>query len=105
MTIKLSLERYGERGWEWTQTVSDGFETTIQSLRTDGSGDGLWAWKETGNTLIGRDQNGYETYFPEYEWKQIDGICQFSLPSSRKAADAKIRRWINGYFDPLGEVE
>ena len=74
MTISISLEQYGDRGWEWTVTGVDICGDTVREhCRTNRQGEGLWN--------VG-----------SYEDKQIVGTCQFGLPANRKAAYAKIRR-------------
>lgn len=81
------MARYGEHGWEFDITSTDPLTDKRGSTtyRTNGEGDGLWvymprndAWEVDGS--------------PIYEWRQQLGTCQFSLPESRSAAYAKVRR-------------
>jgi len=80
-TIKISnLVKYRDNGWEWNITTVEPYseETEASNYRTNGEGDGLWIWNESNN-----------------EYRQILGHCQFSLPTDRAAAYAKIRRHFN----------
>jgi hypothetical protein len=83
------LERYGERGWTWTQVYQDLLGDRIaQICRTNGSGAGLWYWRKS-PTCWNADGTPYR------EWKQTLGTCQFSLTrSSRRKAYQEIRQYV-----------
>jgi len=59
-------------GWRWAVEPDDGPQ---RHYRTNREGEGLWAWSHSRS-----------------EWQQTLGTCQFSLPSNRKNAHARIMR-------------
>ena len=63
-----SLEKFGDNGWEW--------ETQEGRYRTNNSGEGLWSYIKT--TAIIKNADGSTESV--YEWKQVLGTTQFSLP-------------------------
>jgi len=71
----ITLEKF-ENGWKFT--------VLGRHYRTNKDGTGLWQLARTGNIMSDGE--------PEVEWKQVRGLCQFSLPVNRKAAYSKIRR-------------
>jgi hypothetical protein len=81
--ISVSMQEYGS-GWRWTYTAEDEVLGEMSGrMRTNPNGDGLW-WVGT-----------YEgVWAHNYEDNQILGTSQFWLPSERRAAYAKIRRYI-----------
>lgn len=74
----IEMKRYGEIGWE--------FRVHNIAYRTDKRGDGLWQYCNTGSWFADGEL--------EMGWKQIRGLCDFSLPADRKAAYSKIKRAI-----------
>jgi hypothetical protein len=81
-TDEITIEKYGERGWQW-QTAGQVFRG-----RTNELGNGLWS----------QDDDG---------WHQQQGTMQFSLPKNERAALYKLAKreasfWsIGGKFDNL----
>lgn len=72
---KIKLEKYGDHGWEFTLNDNEYY-------RTNSNGYGLWVYSPT-NTQYKNSNGEYETL---YEYKQILGTCQFSLPNNKKRA-------------------
>ena len=64
---KITLKKYGENGWI--------FYINGKGKRTNKNGEGLW--------LLGTKKSDFVD-------KQIEGLCQFSLPNDRKAAYNKL---------------
>jgi hypothetical protein len=78
--VILSLEQYGESGWEW--------ETPNGRYRTNSQGEGCWSYVKADAYW----KNADGTTEPVYEWKQSTGHCQFALPNDRKRAYTKLYR-------------
>lgn len=78
---KITLEKYGENGWEFT--------VDAQSYRTNKEGEGLWEYQKSGVTSVDY-VDGERKYSPVYEYKQTVGTCDFSLPRDEKRARRKI---------------
>lgn len=75
-----SLERYGTHGWEWTVCWRDyNFESGEYDIRR-------------ADYRTGRDGDGLWLSLPNGDWKQLQGTCQYSLPTSEKAARKAIMR-------------
>ena len=71
----IELEMHGAKGWK--------FNLLGTTYRTNRMGEGLWQRVQAGVWSDGE---------PAMEWRQVRGVLQFSLPSDRRAAYAKIRR-------------
>ena len=85
--MKIILAEH-DNGWEFT--VDCDVNNSVH-YRTNRDGEGLWIWTRTGSLT---KHNG--EYYEEYDWKQIEGTSQFSLPRDRKKAYDKIRRlWMS----------
>ncbi len=81
--LKIRLTRYHESGWEFALTG----DSLSARYRTNPVGDGLWQYVKSTTQWYGDGS-------PFWEFKQIEGTCQFSLPKERRAAYDKIRyRW------------
>jgi len=81
----ITLERYGEYGWEFSVTITDDLtdKPVTSRFRTNPRGDGLWQYL--------RSSAWYPDGSPVMEYRQIEGTCQFRLPADRKRAYDKIR--------------
>lgn len=91
--VSLSLSRYGDAGWEWTETTEHG----TAAYRTDACGCGLWVWRRTSGWCVDRYDNVLDHSDPNscgmcWQWKQVSGTAQFQLPANRRAAYSRIRR-------------
>lgn len=89
LKLKIRLTRYEDAGWEFTVKGIDPFtgESTADRFRTNPVSDGLWQYVKSTTQWYGDGS-------PFWEFKQIEGTCQFSLPKERRAAYDKIRyRW------------
>lgn len=81
--LKIRLTHYHESGWEFALTG----DSLNARFRTNPVGDGLWQYVKSTTQWYGDGS-------PFWEFKQIEGTCQFSLPKERRAAYDKIRyRW------------
>ncbi len=81
--LKIRLTRYHESGWEFALTG----DSWAARYRTNPAGDGLWQYVKSTTQWYGDGS-------PFWEFKQIEGTCQFSLPKARRAAYDQIRyRW------------
>lgn len=61
------------------------FTVLSDKYRTNKNGEGLWKWEKTG---------AWADHMPVYDWKQILGTCQFSLPQkTRGGKRAAIERY------------
>ena len=81
--LKIRLTRYGDTGWEFALTG----DSWAARYRTNPAGDGLWQYVKSTTQWYGDGS-------PFWEFKQIEGTCQFSLPKARRGAYDKIRyRW------------
>lgn len=84
--MKITLDRYGESGWEFSVTATDPItdETGTSRYRTNPAGDGLWLYRASATQ-----------WYPDgsafMEYQQIRGTSQFWLPTDRKRAYDKIR--------------
>lgn len=78
--LKIRLTRYKDAGWEFALTG----DSLAARFRTNPVGDGLWQYVESITQWYGDGS-------PFWEFKQIMGTCQFSLPNARKAAYDAIR--------------
>jgi len=84
--MKIHLERYGERGWQFTISGADGLRDGTE-YRTNRKGEGLWMYSETSGWYP-------DTGKAVWEFRQIEGTCQFALSPDRKRAYGQIRyRW------------
>lgn len=77
MTIKIKRE-----GMQVFFTVDE------KEYRTNTTGEGLWVWTQT---------SAYDLQRKEYiyEWRQLEGTCQFSL---RQETRSGMRKAIKKYF-------
>ena len=78
-----NLQQYGSRGWQWKVAVTEPWddEPVEAEYRTNVAGDGLWRC----GTYQGECSDNYQD-------KQIQGTCQFSLPAKERAARSKLYR-------------
>lgn len=87
--ISIKLTRYGQAGWEVSAHYTDDHGEVIdRRWRTNGRGEGCWFLRNL-NAL--RDAKTGERIFT---WAQVYGTGQYSLPTSRRAAYAAVRREI-----------
>lgn len=87
--LKIRLTRYHESGWEFAASGTDPHtgKPVAARFRTNPAGDGLWQYVKSTTQWYGDGS-------PFWEFKQIEGTCQFSLPKERRPAYDKIRyRW------------
>ena len=70
--IKIRNLRKESDSFRWTWTVID--SDVIHEYRTNAYGEGLWVYAPNGCVWV---ENGKST--PVFEWRQIEGTCQFSL--------------------------
>jgi hypothetical protein len=69
------------------------FTAEGKEYRTNKSGEGLWAWRQS--SAYDLHDNKYV-----YEWQQVEGTCQFSLRQSTRSG---IRKAIERYFRDVVE--
>jgi len=84
--VKIKMERYGDKGWEFSVTYTDPItENEVTGrYRTNPNGDGLWTYCQS-------PSQWYPDGSPFMEYKQVRGTVQFWLPADRKRAYDKIR--------------
>lgn len=95
-TLSIKMEQYGERGWTFSvtrETMGNAYNNwtpgpQTDQYRTSSDGDGLWHLQPSG--VISVDEDGKQSAV--WEYRQIEGTCQFSLPADRKRAYSAIRR-------------
>lgn len=96
------LRTYGEHGYEWTFIAeADEYTHTLGTdYRTNGDGQGLWAWSTTTAGHYEPCEHGdtcenTRHWIPEMEWKQIVGTSQFDAGPTRASAYRAIRRYLS----------
>ena len=96
--LQIRMTQYGGRGWQWTINSIDLLtdEEHSRDYRTNSNGEGLWQLTASPNS---RNVEADGTIIPVYEWRQIEGTTQFSLPAKRPAAYAAIRRYFQESMD------
>lgn len=77
----LEIDRYGERGWEWTDKIDDGSgDEVVRRRRTDANGEGLWRWMPPPGGI-------------SPQWIQLLGHMQYSLTA--KTPKAAVNQILN----------